>query len=105
MNKLSFFSGVRSVPSTWQPCHVLEIVCYLKSRGYNYELYKEINVSKYVLVNKNAVMFFRNCKELCESLIEIYFEEKNQEEIEFIKSRNEKAKKNSMLLGGLYERN
>lgn len=105
MEKLNYFSGIKSVPNTWQPCHVLEIVCFLKSRGYNYELFKEINVSKYILQNKNAVMFFKSCKEICESLIDLYFDEKREEEIEFIKNRNERQKKNCILLGGYYEKN
>lgn len=105
IEKLSYFAGVCSVPSTWQPCHVMEIITYLKSRGYNYELYKEINSSKFILVNKNAVLFYKKASELCDALKDLYFDEKKSEEVELIKARNDKARKNNLLLGGLYEKN
>ena len=106
MEKLQYLcGGIKSVPNVWQPCHVLEIVNYLISRGYNYELYKEIDSSKYILVNRNALLFFKRASEVCESLKDLYFSEKQEEEIEYFRSRNQKQRKNSILLGGLYEKN
>lgn len=91
MEKLSYFCGVKSVPNTWQPKHCEEIICYLNTRGYHFELYKERCSSKYILVSNNVVYFYKSCKDLCVSIVDLYFEEKNIEEVEFFKERNVKA--------------
>lgn len=93
MEKLSYFAGRKSTPETWQPCHVKEIIDYLILKGYQYELYKNSYASKYILKNKNAIIFYKNCKELCEDLVELYFKEKEEEEIEFYRKRAERDKK------------
>ena len=102
MATLSYFCGRRSTPNTWQPAHVDEIISFLKSRGYSYELYKERDKSKYILVNKNAFVFYPKCSDLCEALINLYFEEKQQEENEFMRQRIERAKKNGVMLSAVY---
>jgi len=100
MEKLSYFCGVKSIPSTWQPCHVEEIISYLNLRGYHFECYKERSSSKYILVCNNVVSFYKRSAELCESLIDTYFEEKNIEEVEFFKERNVKALKQNYFSKG-----
>ena len=76
MEKLDYLYGQKKMPNTWQPCHVLEIVNYLKEKGYNYELYKETSKSKFILVNKNACLFYKTCAEICNALVDLYFLEK-----------------------------
>ena len=93
MEKLNYFCGRKTTPETWQPCHVKEIIDYLILKGYQYEVYKELHTSKFVLKNKNAVIFYKNCKEICEDLVELYFQEKEQDEIQYYKERAERDKR------------
>lgn len=91
MEKLNFRTG--EIPFAWQPCHVKEIITFLKERGYQYELYKEFGTSKYILKNKNAIVFYKSSKEICEDLFQLYFEEKEEEEKEYFQKRAERDKK------------
>lgn len=102
MEKLDYLYGQKKMPNTWQPCHVLEIVNYLKEKGYNYELYKETSKSKFILVNKNACLFYKTCAEICNALVDLYFLEKEEEEKSILKARIERDKKQNTLLAGVY---
>ena len=102
MEKLSYFYGEKSTPNNWQPCHVLEIVNYLKQRGYNYELYKETTKSKYILVNKNAVLFYTKCADICNDLKDLYFLEQEKEYHEYIQRRAERDKKQNIVFCQAY---
>ena len=107
MNKLSYFSGVKYVPSLWQNCHVEEIYNYLCSRGYKFKLFKQFDSSNYILSLKNHVSYYNSCKEFCIDFIDLYFKEKEEEEKEFFRRRNELALKEKILIKGVlsYEKN
>lgn len=92
MNKLDFSQGVKKIPEVWHPVHVYEIIGFLKSRGYNLEIYKELDKSKFFVIIENVNIYFKSCQEIGLYFINLYFEEKEKEEIAYFKERNEKQR-------------
>lgn len=97
MPKLDYFMLNRSIPSTWQKCHVEEITTYLYSRGFTFGLLKCPNSSKYLVTIDEYSIFFPDSKSLCLFFIDLYFQEKEEEERTFLLERSERAKKNKLL--------
>ena len=97
MEKLSYFCGSVSIPSVWQPCHVVEIYDFLVKRGYKFKLFKQVDSSNYLLSCDNKVAYYKSCVEFCNDFKELYFKEKEEEEKEYFRSRNLKAIKNNNL--------
>lgn len=91
---LDYSFGTLSIPNTWQPCHVKEIVEYLKYCGYDFELYKEFHTSKYILIRDNITVYYKKCSEICEDLLDLYFKEKHEEEVKYFENRKKKELKN-----------
>lgn len=96
--QLSYFSGIKNIPDNWNNSHVEEIYNYLISRGYRFKLFKELSSSKYILSIGNHVAFYYSAKQFCLDYLDLYFKEKEEEEIQFFKDRNQKALKQKNLI-------
>lgn len=94
MENLDYCFGTLQIPNVWHHCHVEKIVKYLKHRGYLFEVYKEFNFSKYILIKDNTYCFYKKASEICEDLISIYFKERHLEEVAYFEERKNKACKN-----------
>lgn len=103
MQKLSYFMLNKSIPSVWQKCHVLEITNYLYQRGYYFGFLICPNSNKYLITIDDYSIFFKNSKDICEWLIDLYFSEKEEEEREYLLKRNERERKNKLLKERVYK--